>query len=114
MGGNGIQNLRAALARRERGRGKRYTSRLQRRIAEAATELRRHGHGWQAIGKFLGIPHETVRRFSGASTATTLVPVEIVDEANPRNGGLTLVSPEGYRIEGLGVGDAAEILRRLR
>jgi hypothetical protein len=41
-----------------------------------------------------------------------LVPVEIVDE--PAGAGLTLVSPEEYRIEGLGVGEAAEILRRLR
>ena len=66
----------------------------------------------RAIGKFFGIPHETVRRFCGADTTTALVPVEIVDE--PARAGLTLVSPEGYRIEGLGVGDAAEILRRLR
>jgi hypothetical protein len=107
-----IQKLRAALARRERGRGKRYTPSLKQRIAAAATELRRQGQGWQTIGKFFGIPHETVRRFSGASTTTALVPVEIVDE--PAGAGLTLVSPEGYRIEGLGVGEAAEILRRLR
>jgi len=107
-----IQKLRTALARRERGRGKRYTPSLKQRIAEAATELHRQGQGWQAIGKFFGIPHESVRRFSGASTTTALVPVEVVNE--PASAGLTLVSPEGYRIEGLGVGDAAEILRRLR
>jgi hypothetical protein len=45
-------------------------------------------------------------------TTTALVPVEIVDE--PAGAGLTLVSPEGYRIEGLGVDDAAALLRRLR
>lgn len=112
MGDQEIQKLRTALARRERGRGKRYTPTLKQRIAEAATELRRQGQGWQAIGEFFGIPHETVRRFSGASTTTALVPVEIVDER--AGASLTLVSPEGYRIEGLGVGDAAEILRRLR
>ena len=113
MGDQEIQKLRTALARRERGRGKRYTPRLKQKIAEAATELRRQGQGWQAIGEFFGIPHETVRRFSGAcATSTALVPVELVDE--PAGGSLTLVSPEGYRIEGLGVGDAAEILRRLR
>ena len=112
MGDQEIQKLRAALARRERGRGKRYRPRLKHRIAEAATALRRQGQGWQAIGKFFGIPHETVRRFSGAETTTALVPVEIVDEV--ACAGLTLVSPEGYRIEGLSVGAAAEILRRLR
>jgi hypothetical protein len=112
MGDHEIRGLRAALARRERGRGKRYTAGLKRRIADAATQLRRQGQGWQAIGKFFGIPHETVRRFCGAGTTTALVPVEIVDEA--AGTGLTLISPEGYRIEGLGVSDAAEILRRLR
>jgi hypothetical protein len=41
-----------------------------------------------------------------------LVPVEIIDE--PSRAALTLVSPDGYRIEGLGVQAAADILRRLR
>jgi hypothetical protein len=41
-----------------------------------------------------------------------LVPVEIVDE--PTRTTLTLVSPEGYRIEGLDVAGAVEILKRLR
>jgi hypothetical protein len=112
MGDHEIQKLRAVLARRERGRGKRYTQILKHRIAEAATALRRQGQGWQAIGKFFGIPHETIRRFCGAGATTALVPVEVVD--GPATSGLTLVSPEGYRIEGLGVGDVAEILRRLR
>jgi hypothetical protein len=112
MGDNDIQKLRGALARRERGRGKRYTSSLKERIARAATQLRRRGQGWQTIGSFLGIPHETVRRFSGASMTTAFVPVEVVEA--PSSGGLVLVSPEGYRIEGLGVDEAAAILRRLR
>jgi hypothetical protein len=106
-----IEKLRAALARRERGRGKRYTPDLKQRIGEAARALRRQGQGWQTIGAFLGISHETVRRFCDTGT-TALVPVEIIDES-PR-AALTLVSPEGYRIEGLGVQAAADILRRLR
>jgi hypothetical protein len=112
MGDDEIQKLRTALARRERGRGKRYTPSLKARIAAAAGELRRRGQGWQAIGQFFGIPHETVRRFSGASTTPALVPVEIVDV--PADSTLTLVSPEGYRIEGLAIADAVELLRRLR
>ena len=112
MGDQEIVKLRRDLARRERGRGKRYTASLKQRIAAAATELRRQGQSWQAIGGLLGIPHETIRRFCGADTTRALVPVEIVDE--PAGAGLTLVSPGGYRIEGLDVGDTAEILRRLR
>jgi hypothetical protein len=56
------EKLRAALARRERGRGKRHTPDLKQRIGEAARALRRQGQGWQTIGAFLGISHETVRR----------------------------------------------------
>ena len=110
MGDGDIQKLRAALARRERGRGKRYAAGLKQRIAEAATVLRGRGHGWQTIGRFLGIPHETARRFSGGSTAA-FVPVEVVGTVSA---GLSLVSPDGYRVEGLAVAEVAEILRRLR
>jgi hypothetical protein len=52
-----------------------------------------------------------VRRFAGASEGPAFVPVEVVGTAS---GGLTLVSPEGYRVEGLGAADVVEILRRLR
>jgi hypothetical protein len=107
-----IRKLRTTLGHRERGRGKRYPSSLKAKIARAATELRRQGQGWHAIGMVLGIPHETVRRFSGAGTARAFVPVEVVEDGS-RNG-LVLVSPEGYRIEGLAVDEAAAILRRLR
>jgi hypothetical protein len=111
MGNDDIHRLRGALARRERGRGKRYTANLKQRIAAAATALRERGQGWQAIGRFLGIPHETVRRFAGASEGSAFVPVEVVGTVS---GGLSLVSPDGYRVEGLAAADAAEILRRLR
>ena len=51
------------------------------------------------------------RRFDGASAAPTFVPVEVVGTVS---GGLSLVSPDGYRVEGLAAADVAEILRRLR
>jgi hypothetical protein len=111
MGEGDIQKLRAALARRQRGRGKRYSADLKQRIAEAAGVLRGKGQGWQTIGRFFGIPHETVRRFAGGSAAPAFVPVEVVGAAS---GGLSLVSPDGYLVEGLVAADVAEILRRLR
>jgi hypothetical protein len=112
MGDNEIRKLRAALAERESGRGKRYTSSLKDRIAGAATQLRQQGRSWQRIGSFLGVSHETARRFSGASRSPAFVPVEVLEV--PSRGGLVLVSPDGYRVEGLGVDEAAAILRRLR
>jgi hypothetical protein len=111
MGNDEVHRLRGALARRERGRGKRYTADLKQRIAAAAMALRASGQGWQTIGRFLGIPHETVRRFAGASEGPAFVPVEVVGTVSS---GLSLVSPDGYRVEGLDAADIAEILRRLR
>ena|SRR4051794_10602237 len=111
MGEGDIEKLRTALARRERGRGKRYTPNLKQRIAEVARVLRGRGQGWHTIGRFFGIPHETVRRFAGGNAAPAFVPVEVLGTASA---GLTLVSPDGYRVEGLSAADVAEILRRLR
>jgi hypothetical protein len=106
-----IVKLRARLVRRVRGRGKRYPVDLKQRIGRVAAELRHRGQGWQRIGRFLGIPHETVRRFAGATAVAPFVPVEVVGEMTA---GLALVCPGGYRVEGLLVADVAEILRQLR
>ena len=111
MGDRDIEKLQTALAGRERGRGKRYTPNLKQRIAEVARVLRGRGQGWHTIGRFFGVPHETVRRFAGENPAPAFVPVEVVDAASA---GLTLVTPDGYRVEGLSPTDVAEILRRLR
>jgi hypothetical protein len=111
MGDGEIQKLRGELARRKRGRGKRYSANLKQRIRDAATVLRRRGQSWQTIGRFFAIPHETVRRFVSGTAVPTFVPVEVVDTMG---GGLALVSPNGYRVEGLAAADVAEILLRLR
>jgi hypothetical protein len=60
----------------------------------------------------LGVPHETIRRFAREREAPAFIPVEVA--APPINTGLVLVGPDGYRLEGLTVADAAEILKRLR
>jgi hypothetical protein len=110
-----IRRLRAQLARMDRGRGKRYPAELRQRIGRAATELRRRDQSWQGIGAFLGIPHETVRRFTGASTLgrrrSGFVPVMVEDDAGDST--CVLVTPGGYRVEGLGVAGMAELIRRL-
>jgi hypothetical protein len=106
-----IQKLRVALARLEPGRGRRYSAAHKTRIVAEATELRRRGRGWQAIGRLLGVPHETIRRFARESETPAFIPVEV---ATPSNAGLVLVAPDGYRLEGLTVADAADLLKRLR
>jgi hypothetical protein len=114
MGNDEIRRLRGELGRLKRGRGKRYSPELKQRIGKAATELRRRGESWQGIGAFLGIPHETVRRFSGASRPGRrrgFVPVVVRDEVDAQR--CVLVTPGGYRVEGLGLVGLADLLRQL-
>lgn len=111
MGNDEIRKLRVALAHRQRGRGRRYSANLRQRIGEAAAALRQAGQSWQAIGRFLGIPHETVRWFSGVNTTPAFVPVEVLGS---RGGGLSLSTPDGYRVDGLAAAEVAEILLQLR
>ena len=106
-----IKKLRGELARRERGRGKRYPAALKARIARAAAELRDRGLGWHRIGSVLGLPHETVRRYAGADGGGFL-PV-VVTATAPVNAAV-LVTPSGFRVEGLGLAEIAELLGRLR
>jgi len=110
---NGFKLLRAQLARMQRGRGKRYTTELKRQIAAAAMQMRQTGLGWHRIGKALGIPNETVRRFCGVSGGAgggDFVPVMVAEEGA---GAPVLVTPSGIRVEGLDLEQVARLLIRL-
>jgi len=72
--------------------------------------MRDDGVGWQSIGKAIGIPHETVRRFCFDQSGGGFVPVEVATLAST---GIVLVSPTGFRVEGIGVGEAVELIRQL-
>lgn len=107
-----VARTRAALARLERGRGKRYSPAMRERIRRASASLRATGMGWQRIGAALGIPHETVRRLSVATArVNAFVPVEVTSEISSPS--LVLVTPGGYRVEGLDVALVRELLQRL-
>jgi hypothetical protein len=105
-----ILRLRKALATMEGGTGRRYSPTMRLRVRTAATRMRADGAGWQAIGKEMGIPHETVRRFCADSTGGDFVPVEVATLAST---GMVLVTPNGFRVEGLAVAEAVELIRRL-
>lgn len=109
-----VIRVRARLARMERGRGKRYTPDLKKQIAVAAMRLREAGLGWHRIGRALGIPNETVRRFCRASRGSVrdgFVPVVVAD--NDSGSSVVLVTPSGYRVEGLDLDQMAQLLTRL-
>ncbi len=54
-----IRKLRAALARRESGRGRRFAPDLRHQIAGVGRRLRDDGVSWSRIGAALGLPMAT-------------------------------------------------------
>lgn len=109
--------LKRELSRRERGRGKRYPAELQRRVVLWARRRRAEGATWPTVAEELGLGLDTVRRWCLAepkaeAPTRALVPVRVVARpslATPA----TRVSLSGWRVDGLTVAEAAELLRTL-
>ena len=65
------------------------------------------------IASKLGLAPGTVLKWSaGAKSARALVPVEVVDERRGERT-ISVVSPSGFRVEGLSLLEAAALLRAL-
>ena len=105
-----------------RGRGTRYPSAERTRLLKAAHRHRAEGWSWARIGAALGLPGETLRWWSQRDTRAddrparkvgSMVPITIVPATERSEATLTLVAPSGWRIEGLSVAVALDVLRRL-
>ena len=105
-----VGKLRSVLARRESGRGRRFSPDLRRQISFVGRQLRDEGRSWNAIGAELGMRGESVRRLC-EDAAPGFAPVEVLNEIVAR--GLVLVTPSGFRIEGLDAAGAVMLIRRL-
>lgn len=117
---NELNRIRAALAGMERGRGRRFSPEIRGRIAAAAAGMRKQGWSWPRIGSALDVPPETARRLWLAAGGegegpSGFVRVMVADDGAPAGGrsGLVLVSPNGYRVDGLNTEQAADLLARL-
>jgi len=111
-----LTKLRGELAKVEKGRGKRYPERLRGEATRYARERRAEGASYGCIGRELGLGLETVRRWclratGESATGAALVPIEVVPE--PTDDGLVLVSPSGFRLEGLELREAIAALGAL-
>jgi len=104
-----IRRLQADLARLPKGRGRRFPAMTRREIARLAGGLRSEGRSWREAAATLGVTLESVRRFCEQQTGG-FARVEVVDAKAK----LVLVSPSGYRVEGLTLSVLAELLGRLR
>ena len=105
-----IESLKARAAERETTR---YSQIFKDDAIELVCELRRDGWTQKAVSEALGIPWVTLRRWKKKDSPDESVsgfrPVTVVaDDQNP-----VLVSPSGWRIEGLTLGQIVEITGRL-
>lgn len=106
--------LRRRLSALPVGNGRRYATKLRTEIAQIARGLRAAKVSWHGIAEAIGIPTETIRGFCGLGSKVkhAFVAVEVAEPT--RGAGVVLLCPGGYRVEGLRIEDAADLLRRLR
>lgn len=102
--------LRAELARIGTRRGRCIPPTLKARAAAWIAARRAEGHAVSELATELGIAMGTALRWSN-ELGRTLVPVEVVADASPCT--VAVVSPRGFRIEGLSMLDAVRALREL-
>jgi hypothetical protein len=106
--------LRAELSRVVRGRGKRFAAELRARVVELGRRRRAEGASWQRIGGEIGLNYETVRRWCIAKGSAQMRRVEIVPAPSEATSQVSIVSPSGFRAEGLTLRDAVMMLATLR
>jgi len=111
-----FENLRREVARRDRGRGLQYPQSLRDRVARWARGRRQRGAGWRELAAEIGIAAESLRRWATRDeAATALVPIRVVDETEGVDAEpcLRLITPAGYRVEGLTVAEVIVVVRSL-
>ncbi len=90
----------------------RYPTELRRRAVTVVSALREQGASWRQVSAAVGLRADTLQRWCGGGSPAadaSLVPVQVVGD----RGGVTIVSPRGWRVEGLSLADAASLLRSL-
>jgi transposase-like protein len=113
------ERLRRELQRRGSARGKQFDPELRRRIVAFAEQRRRDGASWMAIATELGACFETVRRWCGGGSigpARQLRRVEVIADPVvelPARAALAVVTPNGLRIEGVGLDDVVALVQAL-
>jgi transposase len=108
---NEIERIRRTVGELRVGTARRYPRELKVEIVRVAEGLRAKGWGWQRIATQLGMPKLKSFVAEVRGKCPSFVPVRVV-EANTHTS-VAVVSPGGYRVEGLGLAEAAELLRRL-
>ena len=96
-----------------RGPGSRVPELLRSDITAYARERQAGGASLEEIAAEVGLTRETIRNWLRSAKADReLVPVAIVPEI-VEGAAIVVVSPQGYRVEGLDVAGVATLLRML-
>ena len=104
--------LRESIAQSRVGQSRwRCPSPLRKKIVEFAKERRQAGSSVRKIARELGVSESGLSRWLQSGSGRVR-PVRVAEEGSSQSP-LVLVSPGGYRLEGLSPSDAAEVLRRL-
>ena len=99
--------------------GRRIPARLKSRILSVVRGRQANGESQRGLAEALGLSGETLRRWLTAPSAVEdrapvrPLPVSVMPLPSPAVS-LALVTPTGYRVEGLTVASAVELLSRLR
>ena len=115
--------IRDLVARCDRGwTTQPYADSVRSEVVEFATAARARGWSWQRTGEAVGLCETTVHRWVEALSTdqprrptTAMVPVDLVTQPppEPTTTQLVLVSPGGFRLEGLRLTEAAQLLAAL-
>ena len=110
-----LRDLRHHLGAIPRGRGRRFPTALRERVIAWTVARRTRGAGWRELAHELGVPAETLQRWLAPrpehAHPVALRPVAVTDE--PARSPLTIVAPNGLRLEGVTIADVIAILRAL-
>lgn len=116
-----LSELRRALADQgPRGPGRRVPRLLRERVLAATRQRRAGGASVAELAEAVGLSVETLRRWLDSDVEEARaghprpMPVAVIGGAAQSRGALSLVTPSGFRVEGLSVETAAELLARLR
>lgn len=105
------ESIRRAVRARKK---QRYSPDLKARIVAYARSRRDAGVSQSAVSEEVGVNWSTLGRWLSPNSATAMVPVTVRPTAPTREVAmLSLVTPSGYRLEGLDARDAVALFRAL-
>ena len=109
--------LRRQLSRSRPARNSEgYPPELRARVGLWLAACRDRGHSWTALGQALGISANTARSWGESARSPGFVEVQTTPasaELGLECAPLTLVTPRGYRVEGLSLESVVALLEQL-